>query len=174
METTIKKFDEPEFQQLFEKLGSDDGLERKKTRNTLVAKGKESIDFLSKIISHPKHVYRWEAAKALEEIKHPDALPYLIQLLEDDKSDIRWIAAEGLINLGKKSIIPLLKTLVEKSDSVFILEGAHHIFYELHEQGILPAQLPAKKLLEQLKYPEWEDGVKPLAYEILDMLKSLN
>ncbi len=172
METTIKKFDEPELQQLFEKLGSDDGLERKKTRNLLVAKGKESIDFLSKIITHPKHVYRWEAAKALEEMKHPEAIPYLLHALEDDKSDIRWIAAEGLINLGKKSIIPLLKALIEKSDSVFILEGAHHIFYDLHEKRSLPANFPAEKLLSLLKNPEWEDSVKPLAYEILNKLKT--
>ena len=172
METTFKKFDEPELQKLFEKLGSDDGLERKKARNNIVAKGKESIDFLSKIIAHPKHVYRWEAAKAFEEMKHPDAIPFLIHALEDDKSDIRWIAAEGLIKLGEKSVIPLLKALVEKSDSVFILEGAHHIFYELHEQGTLPAKFPAKKLLDLLKYPEWEDSVKPLAYEILNELKS--
>ncbi len=171
MEATIRKFEEPELQQLFEKLGSDDGLQRKKARGILVTKGKESIGFLSKIITHPEHVYRWEAAKALDELKNTEAIPYLVQLLDDDKSDIRWIAAEGLINLGKQSVIPLLKTLIEKSESVFILEGAHHIIYDLNEQENLPEEFPADKLLSLLKYPEREEGVKMLAYEILNKLK---
>ena len=92
--------------------------------------------------------------------------------MEDDKSDVRWIAAKALINIGKPVVKPLLKTLIEKSDYVFILEGAHHVFYDLHEKGMLPDDFPSDKLLSALKNPEWIDSVKPLAYEILDKLKS--
>ena len=172
MDNTFKKIDNAELQKLIETLGSDDGMERKKAREALVKKGKEVTDFLMELLSHPKHIYRWEAVKTLEEIGDPDSIPFFIQALEDDKSDIRWIAAEGLIKLGMQSVVPLLDTIIDKSDSVFVLEGAHHIFYDLHEKRLLPAGFPIEKLLSSLKNPEWVDNVKPLAYEILDNMKS--
>ncbi|MCG6914950.1 HEAT repeat domain-containing protein [bacterium BMS3Abin03] len=171
MDNTMLNIEDEELKQLFETLGSDDGLKRKKARETLVAKGKETIDFLIELLSHPKHIYRWEAVKTLEEIGDPDTIPIFIQALEDDKSDVRWIAAEGLIKLGKKSIKPLLNVLIDKSDSVFVLEGAHHIFFDLREKGLLPAGFPTHKLLSALKNPEWIDSVKPLVYDILKNLK---
>jgi HEAT repeat protein len=172
MDKTLLNIEDSELQQLLETLGSDDGMKRKKAREALVEKGKVSIDFLLELLSHPKHIYRWEAVKTLEEIGDPDTIPVLILALEDDKSDVRWIAAEGLIKLGMKSVKPLLNILIEKSDSVFVLEGAHHIFFDLREKGILPTEFPVAKLLSSLKNPEWIDGVKPLAYNILKNLKS--
>jgi HEAT repeat protein len=171
MDKTLLNIEDSELQQLLETLGSDDGMKRKKAREALVEKGKVSIDFLLELLSHPKHIYRWEAVKTLEEIGDPDTIPVLILALEDDKSDVRWIAAEGLIKLGMKSVKPLLNILIEKSDSVFVLEGAHHIFFDLREKGILPTEFPVAELLSALKSPEWIDGVKPLAYNILKNLK---
>jgi HEAT repeat protein len=171
MDKTLLNIEDSELQQLLETLGSDDGMKRKKAREALVEKGKVSIDFLLELLSHPKHIYRWEAVKTLEEIGDPDTIPVLILALEDDKSDVRWIAAEGLIKLGMKSVKPLLNILIEKSDSVFVLEGAHHIFFDLREKGILPSEFPVAELLSALKSPEWIDGVKPLAYNILKNLK---
>ena len=171
MDKTLLNIEDSELQQLLETLGSDDGMKRKKAREALVLKGKETIDFLIELLSHPKHIYRWEAVKTLKEIGDPDTIPVLILTLEDDKSDVRWIAAEGLIKLGMKSVKPLLNVLIEKSDSVFVLEGAHHIFFDLRQKGILPTEFPVAKLLSALKNPEWIDGVKPLAYNILKNLK---
>jgi HEAT repeat protein len=171
MDKTLLNIEDSELRQLLETLGSDDGMKRKKAREALVEKGKVSIDFLLELLSHPKHIYRWEAVKTLEEIGDPDTIPVLILALEDDKSDVRWIAAEGLIKLGMKSVKPLLNILIEKSDSVFVLEGAHHIFFDLREKGILPSEFPVAELLSALKNPEWIDGVKPLAYNILKNLK---
>ena len=171
MDDKIKKTKESEMHELIVKLGSDDGIERQSAREALVAIGRDSVDFLMELLSHPKHIYRWEAVKTLEEIGDPDTIPIFIQALEDDKSDVRWIAAEGLIKLGKKSIKPLLNVLIDKSDSVFVLEGAHHIFFDLREKGLLPAGFPTHKLLSALKNPEWIDSVKPLVYDILKNLK---
>lgn len=80
------------------------------------------------LLSLPKHIYRWEAIKTKEEIADPVSIPFFIQALEDDKSDVRWIAAKGLIKLDKHSIKPLLIILEHRSDLVFILESAHHVF----------------------------------------------
>jgi len=167
MENNSKKIKKSELQELIIKLGSDNGLERQKARKAFVKMGMDSIDFLMELLSHPKHIYRWEAVKTLEEIADPVSIPLLIQALEDDKSDVRWIAAKGLIKIGKHSIKPLLKILETKSDSVFVLEGAHHVFFELRENKMLPKGFPINKLLSALKNPEWVESVKPIAYEIL-------
>ena len=168
LEKTIENSEE--LQQLLSTLGNDDGLKRKKARETLVAKGSEITEFLIELLSHPRYIFRWEAVKALEEIGDPDTIPALIRTLEDDKSDVRWIAAKALINIGMPTVKPLLKTLIEKPDSIFILEGAHHIFYDLHEKGELPANFPSDKLLSVLKNSQWDNSIKPFAYEILNQL----
>ncbi len=157
-----------EMKELIAKLGGENTIERQHAREKLVEIGRDSIDFLMELISHPKHLYRWEAVKTLEEISDPISIPIFIQALEDDKSDVRWIAAKGLIKLGEISIEPLLKYLIENSDSVFALAGAHHVFYDLREMGLLPEDFPTEKLLSALKNPEWIESVKPLAYEILE------
>lgn len=171
METKNKSLKDPEIKKLIAKLGGDNGLERQKAREELANAGRDSIDYLMELLSHPKHIYRWEAVKTLEEIGDPLAIPLLIQALEDDKGDVRWIAAKGLVKLGKKSIVPLLKILEEKSDCVFVLEGAHHVFFDLKEKNELPKGFPAKKLLSALKNPEWAVSVKPLVNELLKKLK---
>lgn len=172
MDKAIKNPEDLEIQQLLKTLGGKNGMERKKARAELVAKGKNMIDYLMELVNHPKHIYRWEALKTMEEIGDPISIPLFILALEDDASDVRWIAAEGLIKLGMQSIKPLLKTLLQKSDSVFILAGAHHVFYDLKKTEKLPAGFPIDKLLSELKNPEWIESVKPLAYELLNKLKS--
>lgn len=172
MKNENSKSKDSELHELLIKLGSEDGLEREKARKALVKIGRDSIDFLMELLSHPKHIYRWEAVKTLEEIADPISIPLFIQALEDDKGDVRWIAAKGLIKLGALSIKPILKRLEEKSDSVFILAGAHHVFFDLREKKLLPKGFPISKLLSSLRTPDWVDSVKPLAYEILNSLKS--
>ena len=168
MENKIKNSKDSAIHELIIKLGSSNGMERQSAREELVAIGRDSIDFLIELLSHPKHIYRWEAVKTMEEIGDPVSIPLFIRALEDDKSDVRWLAAKGLIKLGQHSIKPLLKILEQKSDCVFILEGAHHVFYDLKENNELPRGFPIDKLLSTLKNPEWVESVQPLAYEILN------
>ena len=172
MENKIEKLKESEMQKLISELGSDDGLIRQNARHKLAKMGKDSLDVLAELLIHPKHVYRWEAAKILEEIGDPISIPLLLQALEDDKVDIRWIAAKGLIKIGTVSIVPLLKALEEKSDSVFLLEGAHHVFFELREMNKLPTGFQVNELLSSLKNIGWKESIKPLVYELLAKLKN--
>jgi len=167
MENKSKKSNDAEIKKLISKLESDNGTERQKAREALVKIGKDSIDYLAALVSHRKHIYRWEAVKTLAEIGDPVTIPLLIQALEDDVVGVRWIAAEGLIKLGKYSIKPLLEILTKKSDSVFILEGVHHVFYDLRESNELPAGFPTEKLLSALKNSEWAAGAIPLVIELL-------
>ena len=170
METNNNDIKDLKIKKLISNLGSDSGLVRQKAREEMVKLGQNVIDYLMELLSHPKHIYRWEAVKTLEEIEDPLAIPLLIQSLEDDNEDVRWIAAKGLVKLGKKSILPLLKVLEEKSDSVFILEGAHHVFSDLRENNELPEGFPIDKILTALKNPEWVISVKPLIYQTISDL----
>ncbi len=167
MDKTIRAPENLEIQQLLETLGSKNGMERKKAREKLVAKGKTTVDSLMGLLNHPKHICRWEALKTMEEIADPISIPLFIQALEDDESDVRWIAAEGLIKLGIQSIKPLLETLMKKSDSVFVLAGAHHVFHDLKKTEKLPAGFPIDKFLSTLKNHEWTGAITPMASELL-------
>ena len=161
-----------EIQGLLEALGSKNGMDRKKAREKLVAMGSNITKFLLELYSHPKHILRWEALKTAEEIGDSNSIPLFIQALEDDAGDLRWIAAEGLIKLGVESIQPLLHTLIEKSDSVFILAGIHHVFYDLKKRKKLPPDFPIEKLLPALKSSKWEENIKSTAYELLRNIQS--
>ena len=91
--------------------------------------------------------------------------------MEDDKVDVRWIAEKGLIKLGMLSVKPLLKVLIRKSDSVFILAGAHHIFYDLRENKVTPADFAVDKLLSVLKNTADVDSIIPIASGLLNKLE---
>ncbi len=168
---TMNNLTEKEIRELMEILGDEDGRKRKNAREKLAAIGEHTLKYIKDYLNHPKHIYRWEAMKVIEEIEHPDSIPILINALNDDKSDIRWIAAEGLIKVGKYSLKPLLKAIAENYDSVFVLNGAHHIIYELEEKELLPKDFPAKELLSLLKRHSKEASLKVLVHNILNDLK---
>ena len=172
MENIIDKIEDQEIQHLLNALVSDDGMERKQAREDLVARGENVIDYLMELVHHPKHIYRWEALKTMEEIGSPLSIPMFLEALEDDESDIRWIAAEGLIKLGIQSVIPLLKVVIDKLDSIFILSGAHHVLYHLKKHHRLPEDFPVDRLLPVLKHPESKHRIKVIAFELIDNLNS--
>jgi len=90
----------------------------------------------------------------LEDIRDPCIATLLfIQAMGDDKSYIRWISAYGLTKPGKYSIKPVFKSLETKSNSVFVLGGAYHVFSDLKGNKILLKEFPVDKLLSALKNP---------------------
>jgi HEAT repeat protein len=99
----------------------------------LVTIGGKSVAALSDALEGKNEGQRWEAAKALGQIGDPAAVGVLVKTLEDKIFDLRWLAAEGLISIGRPSIVPLLHRLIEKTDSVWVREGAHHVFHDLHD-----------------------------------------
>lgn len=158
-------------EQLVNDLGSDHGMKRKKARKALVAQGVKSIGVLTELVDNPRHIYRWEALKSLEEIGSPESIPVFINALDDDFSDVRWIAAKGLVQIGSKSLKPLLELILDKSDSVFVLSGAHHVIHGLREKDLLPEGFPTEKMLSLLKNPGWEESLKILVHRTMKEVK---
>jgi len=135
-----------------------------------VAIGKPAVMPLVKVLGdHRSHV-RWEAAKALGPIGDPAAAPALVNALEDKDPDVRWLAAAGLIRLGCSGLHPLLTALLDRPDSGWLREGAHHVFHDL--VGRVPFGL-ARSMLAALDQPEPETTVPQAAYEALKSLESL-
>ena len=156
---------------IIQRFDIKNGLEREQFRKELVNMGQTVIPHLLELLEHPKQILRWESMKALSEISHPTLIPTFIDKLESDEGDIRWMAAEGLINIGKEAVKPILDSLIEKSDSVFILSGAHHVFYELFVQKQLPENFPVQSLLPLLKKVGKEEMLKVEVFGVLSKLK---
>ena len=156
---------------LVDQLCSEIGSERQNARRELVNIGHVVLDYLSDMLSSPKHIHRWEALKVMEEIGDPGSIPVFLNFLEDEKSDLRWIAAQGLIRVGRNSIGPLLNLIADKYDSTFVLDGAHHIFYDLSEKNVLPERFPVAELLQDLKSSGKSERLKLLVYQLRNDFK---
>jgi HEAT repeat protein len=132
-------------------LSSIDWLVRVKARRNLVEIGGPAVEPLTKALSSRNRWMRWEAAKALGQIGDPEAAQALVRALEDKIFDVRWLAAEGLISIGKKALVPLLEALLERSDSPWMREGAHHVLHDIDNSGISEIILPILNALEGME-----------------------
>lgn len=129
-------------------LGSQDGIVRAMARQALVSIGGKSVTMLSNLLKSKDQGQRWEAAKALGQIGDRSAVGALTKALGDEIFDVRWLAAEGLIGIGQPSVAPLLHALIEHSDSIWIREGAHHVFNDLHNPKLKVKLRPVLAALE--------------------------
>ncbi len=146
-------------------LGSDDGPARRDARLALVGAGFRSTPALLAGLDASDAGLRWEAAKALSEIRDPRAAPGLAQALEDDSPGVRWIAAEGLEALGPDALTALLEALVQRPPDALLLEGAHRVLHGLDEGHRLPAA--ARPVLAALEGPAPDLAVPPAAQTAL-------
>jgi HEAT repeat protein len=147
-----------------------DTLKRQRARLSLVDIGSPAVPYLVQALEDPDsdECVRWEAAKALSDIGDPAAAPALIDVLgQDERFGIRWSAAEGLIALGRNGLVPLLNALIQRSNSAWLREGAHHVLRILAGQGLYAQVAPVLTALEDI---EPAVQVPPAARTALDAL----
>lgn len=149
-------------------LASKDGIVRESARLGLVAVGRPAAGALIKLLAVRNRQVRWEAAKALSQIVDPTAAPALVKALEDEEFSVRWLAAKGLIALRSKGLPPLLRALIKRSDSGFLLHGAHHVLRDLVRRGV--SKDVVQPLLAALEDVEPSLEVPPAARAALDAL----
>jgi HEAT repeat protein len=113
--------------------------------------GETAVPYLVDVLNTRKGWVRWEAAKALGQIPGAAATAALVSALEDKDFDIRWLAAEGLISCGRDAIVPLMQALLEKSDSEWFREGAHHVLFDLSHEGLGDLVKPVLDALEDVE-----------------------
>jgi HEAT repeat protein len=133
-------------------LSRKDGVVRESARQSLVAIGTPAVALLIEALVHPKESVRWEAAKALGEIRNPAAAPALVAALEDKVFDVRWLAAEGLIALRGEGLVPLLEALTERPDSLWLRDGVHYVLREVSAGELNEVLRPVRAAL---------DGIEP-------------
>jgi hypothetical protein len=136
---------------LLDDLTCDDIIRCQKARRALVAIGHAAVPSLVKGLGSKKAWVRWESAKALGQIGDPASIAALIRALQDDEFDVRWLAAEGLVAIGKKAVVPLLKVLIGKPDSIWLREGAHHVFHDMDRTGLDGILQPVMSALEDME-----------------------
>lgn len=127
----IKSKDPTDIQELISCFSSKDRKERENARAALVSIGEPAIAPLLNELGKPDKWARWEAAKALAEMRAVSVAPILVKYLTNEHPDIRWLAAEGLIALGTNSLVPLLTALTHFSGALRLGEGAHHVLHDL-------------------------------------------
>jgi HEAT repeat protein len=145
-------------------LGDDDGLVRQAARIAAVTAGEVTVPGLIQTLQSNNPDARWEAAKALTELRDQRAIPALVAALTDDLPGVRWLAAEALLYSGRPALEPLLHSLIEHSHSVWFREGAHHVLRGLARGDLRDAIAPVLKALDGI---EPEIGVLVPAYELL-------
>jgi HEAT repeat protein len=129
-------------------LNNDDGVIRVKARYALVSSGDEAIEPLIEALAAKNQWVRWEAAKALGQIGNAAATNALVKALEDKMFDVRWLAAQALINIGPAAIVPVLNALIERADSAWMREGAHHVLHDLAQGEFTDVLRPVLSALE--------------------------
>jgi hypothetical protein len=111
---------------------SSDNLEaRKKARLSLEDIGQPALPWLIEGVADRDHRIQVGSIKTLAEMRDPSAAQALVTFLGHEDRDVRWIAAEGLIALGEGGLEVLLQALIDHPDSTWLLQGAHHVLYDL-------------------------------------------
>jgi HEAT repeat protein len=157
---------------LLDGLASLDPVLREQARETLVVVGKRAVPSLIALLSHRKRHVRWEAAKTLCGIADPIAATALVNALDDSDGDVRWLAAEGLIALRGDGLYPLLAALLDRSQSSWLCEGAHHVCHALVKKNRLGPIL--RPVLAALERADRAIGAPLAAYTALSKLRELS
>ena len=170
-ERTKLKIQKHSIDELINALMSSDGVLRNEARLELVKMGEFAIDFLAELVNHSNDRVRWEAIKAMGEIKSPLAIPFFIDALEDEISSVRWLAAEGLISLENEGLKAVLESLIELKDSYLLDQSAHHVLYELNKE-LKDVKIAELNVL--LEHSREKFRIPILAKEILDGMRNRN
>lgn len=165
----IEDMREPRIRSLLDSLASRDPVVREKARESLVVVGNPAVPSLIPLLSHRKLHVRWEAAKTLCGIADPIAATALVNALDDSEGDVRWLAAEGLAALGCDGLQPLLAALLERAQSSWFCEGAHHVCHVWTKKKKVGTIL--RPVLAALEQAEPAMGVPPAAYIALSKLR---
>jgi HEAT repeat protein len=126
---------------LIVELDSDNVTVRQRARLALTAIGATATPALAAALHDGSNRLRWEAAKALADIKDPAAAPALVQALEDREFGVRWLASEALLGLGVLSVEPVLRALMSRPQSFLLRQSARRLLRWLYDQEICREQL---------------------------------
>ena len=112
-------------------LSSSNDFTRLRARRELLETGKPAYASLLEALRDRNCLVRWEAVNILGAAGDPELAPALVSALEDGEFEVRWVAAEALTWMGTKGLKALFQAMIERADSAFLREGAHHVLHKL-------------------------------------------
>lgn len=116
---------------LINALSDENGAVRQSARAELVTLGPVAVKPLLQLLESENSQTRWEAAKALGEIRGEEAIRALVKKLDDNNRDVRWVATASLMSAGEQALDPLLHELIVKSGSVWVREAGIRVIDSL-------------------------------------------
>jgi HEAT repeat protein len=137
--------------ELLEELGDGEGTVRHRARVALVTAGDVAVPGLISALASSNSDARWEAAKALTEVRDERAIPALLDALRDERPGVRWLAAQAVGEMGRTALEPVLLGLMQHSHSVWFRDGAHHILAVLGRGALHDAIQPVLKALDSIE-----------------------
>ncbi len=155
---------------LVAKLGKDhNGQERQHAREELVKMGSPAVPYLVEATHDHDSQRRWEAGKALGSVIDSRAAPALVVMLEDKELSNRWVAAHSLSLMGKPAAVAVLHALVDRANSTWLREGAHHVLRDMAGSYLGKTISP---VLQALENSDAESLVPIAAHEALLKLEA--
>ncbi|RPH36526.1 hypothetical protein EHM92_04360 [bacterium] len=149
---------------LISALSSEEGAVRQDARMALAALGQVAVQPLIRLLESDDSQVRWEAAKALGDIRGEEAVRALVKKLDDNNRDVRWVATAGLMSSGEQALEPLLHELIIKSGSVWVREAGIRVIDSLLDERNREQRRPVLVALKS-RAPIFE--VPIAAYEAL-------
>ncbi len=148
-------------------LSSSDDFTRVKARRELQETGKPAYTSLIEALKNRNCLLRWEAVNVLGGAGDPEVAPALVGALEDSEFEVRWVAAEALIRIGAKGLKALFQALIERPESTFLREEAHHVFHKLARAELKVFLTP---ILIALESPEPAVDIPPVALHAIETM----
>ena len=140
MNTMEKISTESSISELITDLADEKYLTRQRARLLLVHHAPESIPALLDALDSQDSNTRWEAVRALRDIRDPETAPALTEMLMDEDTGVRWAAMESLIRMERDCLRPLLEKFIKDFGSIWMREGTHHILHVLKDRYLLNAE----------------------------------
>jgi HEAT repeat protein len=138
MDTQTIPYAKHQLSKLISALGDDDGLVRQRARLQLEHIGQKSVPALLEALKSQNVRVRWEAVRALGEIRDPKTAAALVDMLTDEEdAGVRWATMETLIHMGRGCLRPLLEKFIKNFDSPWLREGLLHILRTLKDRHAL-------------------------------------
>ena len=113
---------------------------------------------------------REQAIHYVQDHSSSSVIERLIVALEDNAFGIRWAAAVALIEIGESALEPLLRAVSERSSSIWLREGAHHVFHYSHSEKVVTA---TAELLAAMRGSAADVATEAAAYRALQKFRAV-
>lgn len=120
--------------------------------SSLVRLGHDAVPALLKAATSNSAWIRWQAIRALGEIRDRRALPVLVRALGDRDHSVAWMAAKSLVQFGKPAVAPVLRLLTTAEMTPWLAETASYVLQHQRDPKLKPYLEPVIQSMRDVAY----------------------